>query len=186
MSAAGLGFRLQASVGRVSWIVEEIVSSRPHRKHFTCISIYSFYSALTPVADLERFRSDSKAYLEYRRYVENILHRPVEALYQNTEGAKMLMEICTQHMKAKLAKKPEVFEQLLPDFPPGCKRLTPGPGYLEALVEDNVNFISTKIKRVYADGIETEDGETRNVDVIICATGFDGYFSIFSFLSPEC
>ncbi|OAL43037.1 FAD/NAD(P)-binding domain-containing protein [Pyrenochaeta sp. DS3sAY3a] len=131
---------------------------------------------LTPLADLEKFRKDPKAYLEYRRFVENILHRPVEALYQNTDGAQVLKDICTQHMKAKLAKKPEVFKKLLPEFPPGCKRLTPGPGYLEALVEDNVNFISTKIRRVYDGGIETEDGTRRGVDVIICATGFDGVY----------
>jgi hypothetical protein len=51
--------------------------------------------------------------------------------------------------------------------------LTPGPGYLEALVEDNVNFVSTKIKRFTPDGIETIDGNERKVDLIICATGFD-------------
>jgi hypothetical protein len=60
--------------------------------------------------------------------VENILHRPVEALYQNTGGAQMLFQMCYDHMKKKLAKKPEIFEQMVPDFPPGCKRLTPGPG----------------------------------------------------------
>jgi len=42
------------------------------------------------------------------------------------------------NMKEKLASKPEIFEQLLPNFPPGCRRLTPGPGYLEALVQPNV------------------------------------------------
>jgi hypothetical protein len=60
--------------------------------------------------------------------VENILHRPVEALYQDTAGAQVLWDMCRDHMKAKLAKKPEIFEQLVPDFPPGCRRLTPGPG----------------------------------------------------------
>ena len=28
---------------------------------------------------------------------------------------------------------------VLPDFPVACRRLTPGPGYLEALCEDNVS-----------------------------------------------
>jgi hypothetical protein len=41
-------------------------------------------------------------------------------------------------MKNKLATKPDIYQQLLPSFPPGCRRLTPGPGYLEALVEPNV------------------------------------------------
>lgn len=76
-------------------------------------------------------------------------------------------------MAKKLAKKPEVMEALEPKWPPGCRRLTPGPGYLEALVEDNVNFVSTKIKRFTPNGIETVDGKLRNVDLVICATGFD-------------
>ena len=53
------------------------------------------------------------------------------------------------------------------------KRLTPGPGYLEACIEDNVNYISTGIKRIHPDGIEDNDGKLRKVDIIICATGFD-------------
>lgn len=128
--------------------------------------------------DLKRFRKDPNEYLEYRRSIEDILHRPVEALYQNTQGGKVLWDFCKQHMKAKLSKKPEVFEQLCPDFPPGCRRLTPGPGYLEALVEDNVSFIQTHIKQVHLDGIETEDGIKREVDTIICATGFDGVYKV--------
>ncbi len=113
----------------------------------------------------------------------------------------MLFQMCYDHMKKKLAKKPEIFEQMVPDFPPGCKRLTPGPGvsgtfdflvlygpatdrlqFLEALVEDNVDFISTGIKQVHADHIETNDGQKIYVDMIICATGFDGY-ATFSLLS---
>ena len=29
---------------------------------------------------------------------------------------------------------------VIPDFPVACRRLTPGPGYLEALCEDNVSY----------------------------------------------
>ena len=47
--------------------------------------------------------------------------------------------------------------------------------FLEALVEDNVDFVPTKIARVYDHVIETEDGQQREVDIIICATGFNGY-----------
>lgn len=47
--------------------------------------------------------------------------------------------------------------------------------YLEALVEDNVEFIPTEIQEIVADGIITKDGKKREVDAIICATGFAGY-----------
>lgn len=79
-------------------------------------------------------------------------------------------------MRKRLAKKPEVAEHMLPDFPPLCKRLTPGPGYLEALTADNVDVIATPISHVDATGIVTTDGKHRAVDGIICATGFDTSF----------
>jgi hypothetical protein len=48
-----------------------------------------------------------------------------------------------------------------------CRRLIPGPDYLEALCEDNVNFINTKIRRFAEEGIKTVDGTERKVDLIV-------------------
>ena len=36
-----------------------------------------------------------------------------------------------------------------------------------------MDFIKTRIKKIHPNGIETEDGKTREVEVIACATGFD-------------
>ncbi len=54
-------------------------------------------------------------------------------------------------MKEKLKSKPEVFDMLKPEFSPGCRRLTPGPGFLEALVEENVEFTNSGIVRATKD-----------------------------------
>ena len=59
----------------------------------------------------------------------------------------------------------------MPDFSPNCRRLTPGPGYLEALTEDNVSFIRTPIQKFTKEGIVTQDGVERKVDAVICSTG---------------
>jgi cation diffusion facilitator CzcD-associated flavoprotein CzcO len=75
-------------------------------------------------------------------------------------------------MQQRLAKKPEILKTILPDFSVGCRRLTPGPGYLEALVEDNVEFISTPIAKAQPNGLQLADGRSINLDVLICATGF--------------
>jgi cation diffusion facilitator CzcD-associated flavoprotein CzcO len=79
----------------------------------------------------------------------------------------------TQSMASKLAPKPEILDKLIPDFPPACRRLTPGPGYLTALTKDNVDFITTEIANVTEEGVVTKDGITRAVDALVCATGFD-------------
>lgn len=74
-------------------------------------------------------------------------------------------------MSVRLVDKPELLADIIPEFSPHCRRLTPGPGYLEALTKDNVSFIRNPIKRITETGIETEDGVHREVDAIICSTG---------------
>jgi hypothetical protein len=46
--------------------------------------------------------------------------------------------------------------------------------YLEALVRENVTFIPQGIKEITGNGIIAMDGSFREVDAIICATGFAG------------
>ena len=59
----------------------------------------------------------------------------------------------------------------------GCRRLTPGLPYLNAVQQANVDVIRTGITKITDTGIETDDGQLHNVDVIICATGFNTSFS---------
>lgn len=92
--------------------------------------------------------------------IDSKLHADTRKLYEET-------------MQERLKNKPEVYEALKPNYPPGCRRLTPGPGYLNAIAKDNVDYISTPIEKVTETGIITNDGKLREVDVIICATGFD-------------
>jgi len=49
-------------------------------------------------------------------------------------------KILEQIMHKKLEAKPDIARSLIPDFPVACKRLTPGPGYLESLLADNVSL----------------------------------------------
>jgi cation diffusion facilitator CzcD-associated flavoprotein CzcO len=59
----------------------------------------------------------------------------------------------------------------------GCRRLTPSLPYLKAIQEPNVNVIRTGIRKITEKGIETDDGEIHQVNVLICATGFNTSFS---------
>lgn len=86
------------------------------------------------------------------------------------------MGLFTEAMKKRLEKKPDLAETLIPSFPPICRRLTPGPGYLEALTDDKVNVITQGIVQVDETGIQTQDGKHHPVDAIVCATGFDTSF----------
>lgn len=123
--------------------------------------------------ELEKWRNDPSAYRAFRRKVEEELNAAQLAVFMGTQAQKDFFKMASDSHKEKLRDRQDIYEALTPDWVPGCRRLTPGPGYLEACVAPNVDYISTGIKRITEDGIETEDGKHRPVDVIICATGFD-------------
>lgn len=77
-------------------------------------------------------------------------------------------------MRSKLASRPEIADHIVPkDFAVGCRRPTPGNGYLEALCRENTEVVSESIAEITPKGIRTADGVEHEVDVIVCATGFD-------------
>ncbi|KAL8815845.1 MAG: hypothetical protein Q9191_008416, partial [Dirinaria sp. TL-2023a] len=120
--------------------------------------------------DPEIFRSQ-EALLEARKKVEGKYWRRFHSQIRGSEANNQLREDIIQLMTKRLQRKPELIENLLPDFSPNCRRLTPGPGYLEALCAENVDYIQTPIKRFTARGLETVDGKVREVDAVFCATG---------------
>jgi cation diffusion facilitator CzcD-associated flavoprotein CzcO len=69
-------------------------------------------------------------------------------------------------------KDKELARKLVPDYDFGCKRPSVSNEYLKTFNRDNVELITDPISRVTASGIETSDGEHREVDAIVTATGF--------------
>lgn len=52
-------------------------------------------------------------------------------------------------------------------------RITPGDPYMNAIQQENVSMHFTHVTEVTDDGLVGADGIQRNVDTIVCATGFD-------------
>lgn len=96
----------------------------------------------------------------------------------NNDGlADQLQKNLESHMASVLHGNPELIRAAIPTtFPAGCRRLTPGPGYLESLSAPNVRVVTESIRRVLPEGIELHSGEVVPLDIIICATGFDVSF----------
>ena len=129
-------------------------------------------------ASLEIFK-DPKVLRDYRvaimdRRIENF-HRALA----DSEIQKKAQELFRKSMTDRLGdseKGRKAAQYLLPDFPVGCRRQTPGPGFLEALIQDNVEMRWDDIDRITEKGILTKDGQEKEYDVIVCATGFDTSF----------
>jgi cation diffusion facilitator CzcD-associated flavoprotein CzcO len=84
---------------------------------------------------------------------------------------KRPMKLCLSYLERRV-KDPELRATLTPNYRLGCKRVLLSSNYYRALVEPNVNVITTGIREIVADGIVTEDGAHHRADAIICGTGF--------------
>ncbi|CAL1693778.1 unnamed protein product [Somion occarium] len=116
---------------------------------------------------------DPKVYRAFRHDLEDNLNSTHSATLRGSEMQNAARVAFKENMIKRLAKKPWIADHLIPDFGVACRRLTPGPGYLEALCEDNVDFVPTHIKRITEDGIELVDGTQHKIDILVCATGYD-------------
>lgn len=121
--------------------------------------------------EMKKSFEDHETYLKFRKELEAKYWRRFRSFIKGSEANEKMREQFMEYMKKRLAKKPELVDDLIPDFSPNCRRLTPGPGYLEALMEEHVEYIKTPIKRFTETGTETTDGILREVDAVFCGTG---------------
>jgi cation diffusion facilitator CzcD-associated flavoprotein CzcO len=112
-------------------------------------------------------------YLTYRKALERELNDAFPYFIRDTKLQKDARSWTEGDMKSKLAKRPDLLKLILPTFSVGCRRPTPGNGYLEALCADNVEVIWGELESFTRNGIKSDDGNEREFDVIICATGFN-------------
>ncbi|KAF2644630.1 FAD/NAD(P)-binding domain-containing protein [Massarina eburnea CBS 473.64] len=126
---------------------------------------------------IEQARTSPEEYLKFRKELEEQLFSRFGGIFKGGEKNEAARESITKLMTARLGDRKDLLDSLVPDFAPNCRRLTPGPGYLEALCADNVTLVSTPIEKFTRTGIQTTDGVHREVDAVICSTGHDISFS---------
>jgi cation diffusion facilitator CzcD-associated flavoprotein CzcO len=128
---------------------------------------------------LEQFKNDPKSCQEH---CKNLIDRRLtnfKRTHVYSEEQKAARKLFQNLMRQRLGDSPKgksLYHMLIPEFPVGCRRQTPGPGYLEALLRDNVETRWDDIGRLTEKGIHTKNGQQLDFDVIICATGFDTTF----------
>jgi cation diffusion facilitator CzcD-associated flavoprotein CzcO len=89
-----------------------------------------------------------------------------------TLARRGMQRTAAAHLQRQVAD-PALRQQLRPPYPLGCKRIIYANDYYPALAQPHVELVTTGIQRISAHGVQTVDGRQRDVDVLVCATGFD-------------
>ena len=91
---------------------------------------------------------------------------------ENSSLAQQMRDMCTDALKKQLPDKPELWESLIPNYSPGCKRVLLTDDYYPTLNQTHVDLETRGITRITETGIETADGDVQEYDLIVLATGF--------------
>jgi hypothetical protein len=118
-----------------------------------------------------QFRGSPEVLLQLRKANETKNNSMLGIYLKNHDLQKTTREEFTIRMRDKLKDVPWLQEKLIPSWGVGCRRLTPGIGYLEALSKPNVKVVHGEIEAITENGCKC-DGIEYPIDVLICATGF--------------
>ena len=103
-------------------------------------------------------------------YVELTFTLPAQYFTVNPMAKKM-SKVGEAYLR-KQVEDSEVRDKLTPRYAVGCKRPGFHNTYLSTYNRDNVELVTEPIDKITGSGVATADGETRDIDVLILATGF--------------
>ncbi|KAI0170094.1 hypothetical protein BJ166DRAFT_608187 [Pestalotiopsis sp. NC0098] len=128
-------------------------------------------------ADKTKFSQDPEYYLMFRKRIEAEINSLFGMYQQGSEMSDTFRKAITEEMHRRIGPgNDKLKEFIIPTWAPGCRRISPGDGYLEALVEPNVQPVYGGIQKIVPEGIITQDGELHKMDILVCATGFNVAF----------
>jgi 4-hydroxyacetophenone monooxygenase len=78
----------------------------------------------------------------------------------------------TRYIEDQLGPRTDLFDKVVPTYPPYGKRILLDNGWYAALLRDNVTLISEPVCEVVDDGVRVGSGDIYDADVLVWATGF--------------
>jgi cation diffusion facilitator CzcD-associated flavoprotein CzcO len=125
----------------------------------------------------QKFKNNPDQLFDLRHQIEHAFNKFFYVLLKDSPQQAGAFKAFTEQMKNRLNNDPWLCAKLVPTFEVGCRRLSPGDNYLDALLKDNVKAVFDPIQEITEKGIRTHgDAEEQEFDIIICATGFDVSF----------
>jgi cation diffusion facilitator CzcD-associated flavoprotein CzcO len=120
-------------------------------------------------AELHEFRTNPAAVAALRQQIYTELENAI--LFDKPEMLAAAEDAGRRNMEA--VADPALRARLTPDWHYGCRRPLLSNKYYPMFNRPNVHLLDKGIQRIVANGVVTGDGELREVDTIILATGFE-------------
>ncbi|KAJ4516740.1 hypothetical protein HRR88_007892 [Exophiala dermatitidis] len=119
----------------------------------------------------QEFRDPYKI-VEHAKSIEDQVNGLWGSFYKNSK-AQAEGQAALKKRMSEMIKDERLLKGFTPTWGIGCRRITPGDPYIEAIQKPNVSVHFTPVTRIDKTGVIGADGVHREVDTIICATGFD-------------
>ncbi|MDH5288380.1 MAG: NAD(P)/FAD-dependent oxidoreductase [Acidimicrobiia bacterium] len=79
----------------------------------------------------------------------------------------------TKYIQSELGDRQDLFEKVLPTYPPFGKRMLMDNGWYRMLRNPKVELVTEPVAKIEPDALITADGSRYEADVLVLATGFD-------------
>ena len=130
----------------------------------------------TPFTEEERaaWRRDPELLkrLQHDPELEANIERFSVAITEPDSEAMQQIEMIVQQNLEQSVRDPELREKLRPNYRAACKRLIYADTFYEAVQRDNVEVAIEDVTQIEETGIRSPDGQLREFDIIVLATGF--------------
>ncbi|KAF2123552.1 FAD/NAD(P)-binding domain-containing protein [Dothidotthia symphoricarpi CBS 119687] len=171
-----------AIIGSGASSIQTVPNMQPFAKHLDVfvrtgvwfVQVANNYGQNKEYSQEERdaFRNDPKKLVAHAKDIENQINGGWGAYYTGSEAQKKAQDFSKGRMQDFIKDK-RLLEGFTPKFEVGCRRVTPGDPYMVAIQKENVDVHFTAVEEITEKGAIGGDGVEREVDTIVCATGFD-------------
>ncbi|KPM46387.1 putative sterigmatocystin biosynthesis monooxygenase stcW [Neonectria ditissima] len=121
------------------------------------------------------FAENPEEHLKLRKSVEATNNGFFKIFLKGSPEAVKARQVFSEQM-GSILDDADLAQKLIPSWSLGCRRLTPGVGYLEALKHPKTQLVYEALSEITEVGVVSAQGSKFDVDVIICASGFDTSF----------
>ncbi|OQE02940.1 hypothetical protein PENVUL_c037G06485 [Penicillium vulpinum] len=91
---------------------------------------------------MTKFETDKEFYTKFIKATEEVVNNKFAYLVTSSPLADVVKENMIKYMTQALKGNQELISKLVPDFPFGCRRITPSSAYLDAFHKDNVQIVT--------------------------------------------